>query len=171
MALTAQQLLTLKAFIAQNPAWSALPMTNLAGQQIADELNTPATPAFIVERTTLSMHEIITGTSSAGSTFGWAGAGYISRTQGERDAFNRMFNSTGTVNPSLPSIKAAFADIFSGAGGLPNRNHIAALSKRSATVAEKLYATGTGSDASPAKLVFEGDVAGDDVVQARELAA
>ena len=65
----------------------------------------------------------------------------------------------------------AFADIFSGAGGLANRTHIIALSKRSATVAEKLYATGTGTDAAPAKLVFEGAVAGDDVVQARELAA
>lgn len=167
--LTPAQLVTLKAFINTNPAWVALPLTNAAGQMIADELNALASPAFVVERTVLTKHEIITGTSSGGTTFAWAGAAYITRSQGERDAFREMFNSTGSVNPSLPSIKAAFLDIFSGAGGLPNRTHIIALSKRRASLVEKLFATGTGTDAAPATLVYEGVLPGDMVVQAREL--
>lgn len=167
--LTPAQLVVLKAFIGTNPAWVALPLSNASGQVIADELNALAAPAFVVERTVLSKHEILTGTSSTGTTFAWAAGAYITRSQGERDAFREMFNSTGTVNPSLPSIKAAFADIFSGAGGLPNRSHITALSKRRASVVEKLFATGVGSDASPATLVYEGVLPGDMVVQAREL--
>lgn len=169
-SLTSAQLVTLKAFINTNPAWAVLPLSNAAGQLIADALNASAAPSFIVERTSLTKHEIITGTSSTGSTFNWAGAGYITRAQGEREAFNAMFNSTGSVDPSRPAIKAAFADIFSGTGNaLANRNHILALSKRPASVVEKLFATGTGTDASPATLVFEGTLSGDLVVQAREL--
>jgi hypothetical protein len=38
-----------------------------------------------------------------------------------------------------------------------------------ATRAEKLFATGTGSDAVPAQLTFEGSVSGNDVRQARNI--
>lgn len=149
--LTPQQRATLAADIAANPALVALRDSgNLGG--LAGHYNALASPAFAVERTSLSRHEILTAVSSTGSTFAWAGAGYITRSQGERDAFREMFNSTGSVNPSLPSIKAAFSDIFSGAGGATNRAHIAALAKRQATRFEKLFASGTGSDASPATL-------------------
>ncbi len=127
---------------------------------IANWCNDPAVPDFFVTKTTLSRHDILTATSGEGTTFAWAGAAYITRAQGERDAFREMFNSTGTVNPNLASIQAGFADIFSGAGGLPNRTHIAAISKRKATRAEKVLATvpGTGLLASPATLTYEGQV-------------
>lgn len=149
--LTPQQRTALAADIAADPALAALQAQgNLGG--LAGAYNMQAAPAFVVERTSLSRHEILTAVSSTGSTFAWAGAGYITRSQGERDAFREMFNSTGSVNPSLPSIKAAFADIFSGAGGAANRAHIAALSKRPATRFEKLFAVGVGSDAAPAAL-------------------
>lgn len=168
--MTPQQLVTLRAFIAANPTWAAMPMSNTSGSIIAAELNANSNPAFIVERTSVTRHEILTHPS-----FDWASAGgYIARSAGERDAFRDMFNSTGTVNPSLSGIKAAFTNIFSGggAGAVANRALIVALSKRTATVAEKLFAAGpgTGADNSPATLVFEGVVTGDEVVQARELA-
>jgi hypothetical protein len=131
-------------------------------------LNTVAAPAFIVRRTSVSRHEILTGTSAVGTTFTWTGAAYITRSQGERDAFREIFNSTGAVNPGLPSIVAAFNDIFSGAGGAPNRTHIDAMSKRSATRGEKIFATGVGTDASPATLTFEGNLVYQDVQAARE---
>jgi len=89
---------------------------------------------------------------------GRRGGANITRSQGERDAFREIFNSTGTVNPSLASIKAAFADIFSGTGGAVNRTHITAMSKRKANRLEKIFATGTGTLASPGTLVVEGDV-------------
>ena len=136
---------------------------------MADWLNLAASPAYYVKRTALSRHEILTSTSDQGTTFTWAGAAYITRSQGERDAFREMFNSTGTVNPSLPSIVAGFADIFSGAGGLANRTHIANMSRRPATRVEKLFAVGAGTQIGPSTLVFEGTLNPSDVIKAINL--
>lgn len=149
----------LKPLIEAEPS---LAQAVLTGQDniIAAWLNVTAAPDFFVTKTSLSRHDILTATSGEGTTFAWAGGAYITRAQGERDAFREMFNSTGTVNPTLASITAAFADIFSGAGGAGNRTHIAAISKRKATRAEKALATtpGTGLLASPATLTFDGSV-------------
>lgn len=118
-------------------------------QQIADWYNQLRAPAFYVWRSSLSRHEILTGASDDGTTFAWAAGAYITRSQGERDAFREMFNSTGTVNPALPSIQAAFTDIFSGTGGAGNRAHIVAMSRRALSRVERIFATGVGSKASP----------------------
>lgn len=158
-SLTSPQLAALCTAVKAAPTLDALRTGGNVGG-LLDGLNAAASPSFIVKRTSISRHEILTATSSIGSTFAWAGAGYITRSQGERDAFREMFNSTGTVNPSLPSIEAAFADIFSGAGGAANRAHIAALSKRQASFYERVFATGAGSDASPGALVVEGPASG-----------
>jgi hypothetical protein len=64
--------------------------------------------------------------------------------------------SPGGVNPSLADRRAFFDGVFSGAGGTNTRASLLALWKRTARRIEKLYATGTGSDASPATLVYEG---------------
>lgn len=148
--------------IANDPALAEL-AANYRDDIIAEAFNVPSNPAFIVSRTSLSRHEILTGTSRANTTFAWAAGAYITRSQGERDAFREMFNDSGTVNPGLASIKSAFADIFSGAGGAGNRAHIDSLSKRVATRAERLYATGVGSEVVPGTLVFEGDISSNDI--------
>jgi hypothetical protein len=77
-----------------------------------------------------------------------------------------MFNSTGTVDPSQPNIQAAFADIFSGAGAGAKgcRDHLLAMSRRKASRAERVFATGVGSTASPGKLVVEGSITLGDVL-------
>ncbi len=54
------------------------------------------------------------------------------------------------VNPSLADRRQCFDDIFSGAGGATTRANLLALWKRLATFAQKLFSTGTGSDAVPA---------------------
>ena len=165
--LNAEQLTALKTYILADPVLSAKPMTLDGAYEMADILNAKAAPAFIVWRTSVSRHEIVAGTSAAGTVFNWAGSGYITRAQGERDAFREMFNSTGTVNPGRPSIQAAFQDIFSGTGNAAlNRAHIQAMSKREATVFEELFAVGTGSSASPADLVVEGDIRPVEIAQA-----
>lgn len=123
---------------------------------IASWLNSTST--FIVWRTSVSQAEYQTKVSSDGTVFNWSGTGgFIARSQGERDAWRTMFGA-GNVNPSLSNVIAAFNDIFSGtgAGAVANRAHLAAVSKRSATFAEKTLATGTGSSASPGLLTFEG---------------
>lgn len=162
--LTTEQLATLKAAIlAETDAAFVAARTAGATGAMADFYNQTASPAFYVWRKSLSRHEILTGTSDGGTTFAWAGGAYITRSQGERDAFREMFNSTGSVDPSLASIQAAFADIFSGTGGAGNRAHITAMSRRPATRAERLFATGTGSKAAPGVAVYEGTVSGDEI--------
>lgn len=153
--MTPEQLLTLKAALIADTNITDL-KTAHDTQGIADYLSEQST--FIVTKTALSRHDILTGTSDEGTTFTWTGGAYITRAPGERDAFREIFNSTGFVNPSLASIKAAFADIFSGAGGATNRTHISAMSKRKANNLEKIFATGTGTLASPGTLVVEGEV-------------
>lgn len=169
MSLTASQLATLKAAIVSEPTWNALPNNDDGNAALAAVLNQTAVPDFIVYKTTLSRHEILTGASLEGTVFTWTGGAYITRSQGERDAFREIFNSTGAVDPRLPSIIAAFNDIFSGAGGATNRAHIAAISKRKATYAEKVLATGTGSLASPASLTLDGPISSTDINTARNL--
>lgn len=155
--LTPAQLATLKTNILANQDTTTL-YTDGNLQGLADLYNAAASPAFVVWKRELSRHDILTQTSPTGTVFSWAGGAYITRSQGERDAFREMFNDTGTVNPALPTMQAAFNDIFSGSGGADNRAHILAMSKRAATRLEKLFATGTGSDASPATMVIEGPI-------------
>ena len=170
MPLTTQQIQTLKAAIlAETDPTFVEYRANGQTPLMAQWLNSEASPAYYVKRTSLSRHDILTGTSDESTTFTWAGGAYITRSQGERDAFREMFNSTGTVNPSLPSIVAAFNDIFSGAGGVGNRAHIAAMSRRPATRFEKLYASGAGSKASPSTLVVDQPVTDQDIGAALNL--
>jgi len=168
--MTPQQLTTLKAAIlAETNAEFVGYRTNGQNGLMAQWLNGTLSPAFYVKRTVLSRHEILTGTSDDGTIFAWAAGAYISRNQGERDAFREMFNDTGTVDPWLPTILAAFADIFSGAGGAGNRAHIQAMSRRPCTRAERIYAVGVGSKASPATAVFDGSVTDTNVGDALQL--
>lgn len=128
----------------------------------------PATD-YIVWRTKVSQEEYQSATSSSGASFSWAGTGgYIARSQGERDAWRVMFVS-GTVNPSLANVITAFNDIFSGTGAqaINNRDHLLALSKRKASIVEQLLATGTGTNATPAILSFEGKITYIDASEAR----
>lgn len=162
--LTTEQLATLRAAIlAETDATFVAARTAGATGAMADFYNQTASPAFYVWRRSLSRHAILTGTSDDGTTFAWAAGAYISRSQGERDAFREMFSSTGSVDPSLASIQAAFNDIFSGTGGAGNRAHITAMSRRPVTRAERLFATGTGSKAVPGNAVYEGALRSDDI--------
>lgn len=157
MDLTPEQKAALLADIQANTDTNTLHTDgNLQG--LADIYNTNAVPDFIVWKSSLSRHDILTQTSPTGTSFQWAAGAYITRSQGERDAFREMFNDTGTVNPSQSTMQAAFADIFSGTGGAGNRAHILSMSKRKATRIEKVFATGTGTDAVPATMTIEGPV-------------
>jgi hypothetical protein len=169
MALTTAQLAILKAAILADATLNAQTNTNVGNSVIADTLNTSASPDFWVWRTSVSKDEYVGATSVDGTTFSWTGAGFITRSQGERDAFREIFSAAGTCNPSLPSVRAAFTDIFSGATAPApaNRTHLATVSRRKALAIEKLFATGTGSTASPATMGREGVITPDDIEQAR----
>lgn len=135
---------------------------------IANAFNLFATPDFWVWRTRVTKDELVTSVSVDGTTFSWTGTGFITRSQGERDAWRELFSAEGTVNPSLANVRTAFTDIFSG-GTAPapaNRTHLATVARRRATRLERLFATGTGSTASPGLLVIEGVLTGLDVAHA-----
>lgn len=65
--------------------------------------------------------------------------------------------SGGSLDASSDA-EAGYADVFSVAGAAGTRAALKATFRRAALRIEKLFATGTGSDPSPATLVFEGTI-------------
>jgi hypothetical protein len=180
MPLTPAQLSTLKTHIAANTNQvlyggvltniNAVPNNSDGNLAIADWYNLTASPDFWVWRTSVEKKEVTTQVSVDGTTFTWAGNGFISRSVGELECWNQLFNSSLTCNPSLPNVRQAFTDIFSGTGNAAaNRTHLLASGRRKATFTEKMFATGTGSTASPATMSFEGGVTASEIDAARNL--
>jgi hypothetical protein len=167
MALTTAQLATLKTDIEADPAFASIPHTPDGAWVIADAYKVVPTPEFTVWRTSVEKKEVVQQTSREGTTFVWAGNGFIGRSAGELECWNQLFNSSLTCNPALPNVRQAFTDIFSGTGNAAtNRTHLQAVSKRAANRLEKLFATGTGSLASPATMTVEGSISYDEVMRA-----
>ena len=156
MALTTAQLQTVKANIDGDPTLSVIPKNDDGAFQIAGIYNATAAPDFIVWRTSIPTAEVK-------KAFVWTEL--IARSAGERDAFTFML-SNGFINGADPNIRQGIQDIFSGPSGLTSRTNLLALAKRKATRLEKLLATGTGSDATPATMGFEGNVSYQDILAA-----
>lgn len=155
MALTTGQLATLKADIIVN--FPSVPNNDDGNFEIAAAYNLAATPAWIVWKTALETKTIF-------DALEWTA--FIARSAGERDAFQLMMRN-GVINPSQANVRQGISDIFSGPGGATQRASLLALAKRSATRAEKLFSTGTGTDLSPATLTFEGNLSFADISAAR----
>ncbi len=165
----AAKLAALKTNMQNTPALAA---ALAAGDDvaIAAHYNAVFSPDFWVRRTRISKSEIYGSTSQDGTVFTFNGNGYITRAQGERDAWVQLFDNNGFMDASLPQNEAAILDIFSGTGNAAaNRAHIAAKVRRKATVIEKLYATGTGSTGSNAIMGAEGPLTYAEVSAARTL--
>jgi hypothetical protein len=159
--MTPAQLATLKAAILADPALSSQPMNSDGAYAIAQALNLSASPNWTVWKTEVAMVEV--GKNINGSELGGLTTANHTRLQ------TIIQISGGTINPSLADQRAFFDDVFSGAGGALTRAKLLILWKRLATRGEKLYTTGTGSDASPATLVFEGNIDYQYVLLARNL--
>lgn len=161
LLLTPAQLATLKAAILADPVLAVIPNTPDGAVAIADAMNLNAVPDFTVWKTRVTVTQIgdkINGTELAG---------LIQLNVTRLQAVAQL--SPDGVNPSLLDRRQFFDDIFSGAGGATTRSQLLALWKRLATRAEKLYATGTGTNPSPATLTFEGGITLQDVQDARSL--
>lgn len=157
MALTPAQWVTLKADIAASGDLNTFPMDDDGHSAIAQLYNLPASPAFRVWRTNIP-------TSEVKKSFVWTE--FIARSAGERDAFQFLL-SNGTINGADLNVRQAIVDIFSGPSGATSRSQLTAVAKRDATRAEKLFATGTGSDAVPATMTVVGNITYQDVSAAR----
>lgn len=157
MALTASQRQLLKAAIDGTPELAALPNTPDNAFAIAEYFNALASPAFRVWRTNVS-------TKDVKNAIVWTE--YIGRSVGEKSAFELMI-SNGVINAADPNIRQGIVDVFSGPAAAVTRANLTNISKRDATRGEKVFATGTGTDASPATMTFEGALSYQDVQDAR----
>lgn len=164
MELSVSQLQTLKTWLDANAI-------GVQDEEAAGLLNVLASPDFWVWRTAVTKAEITEQQSIDATNFVFAGNGFIARSTGELTCWEELF-STGACNPSLANVRQAFQDIFSGTGNAAtNRTHLLVVARRKSTVGEKLFATGTGSTASPATMALgaEGNVTAANVSQARQL--
>lgn len=155
MSLTPEQIIALRAAVLADQ--TALALYNVGDRAgLADYYNGPASPDFWVWRTSVGEHEITRDVSPDATTWSWTA--FIGRSQGERDGYTRMFNTSLTVNPSLPNVRAGFQDIFSGASGAAQRAHLLAMFRRKTNRVERVFVSGTGSTANPGNLGYEGEV-------------
>lgn len=146
--LTAAQQLTFRTNVKAQGGAIATAYTAKDTDAIAAAYNVAASPDFWIWRAAVTKDEYVNSTSVDSTTWSWTT--YIGRSQGERDAWRELFANAGqTVNPSLAQIRAAFTDIFSGAGGLAQRTHVLTVSRRKATLFSKLYAVGAGDTTTP----------------------
>lgn len=159
MALTPSQRTTLGTFIANTPALAAVENTVDGSYVVAAMLNTAADPAYIVWRTNVAIDEIMR------NGMDWARVDNLS--VGKARIWEWM-TKLGTINAAKANIRAGIDAAWVGmAADLAVRAAIYVHCKRAATVAEKLFATGTGSDASPATMTFEGTITPQDAYDAR----
>jgi hypothetical protein len=153
-ALFAQQLSparlqTLKTHILSQPDLTSLYNEgNLTG--LADALNADASPAFIVWKSIVPNAEV-------GAAFVASGLSAMTSANNDRLVSFALWNPLGVL-PSRADHRQFFNDVFSPASGASTRTALLALWKRSASRFERVFATGTGSDADPATLGVEGPI-------------
>lgn len=165
MALTPAQQAALKADILADQTLASKPMTSAGAYEIAVAYNALAAPAFKVWRSAVSRAEIYNKTSDEGTNWSWTF--YKNQSAVEQNAWVQMFMGD-QADFAQANLRAGISVIFTSASAA-NATHALAIGKRSATRAEKLFATGTGSVASPATMGYEGAITSEQVQEAREL--
>lgn len=164
MALTTAQLQTLKAAIAAetDPAFVEY-LANGDNGMMANWFNQPTDPGFIVWRTSVSDDEIMS------NGFDWVRVDNLS--VGKARIWEWLFSHTnGVMNPSKANVRAGIDECWRGtAADLAVRAAVYVHCKLAAKRGEALYATGTGTDAVPGALVFEGNLNPTDITAARNL--
>ena len=156
--LTPEQKASLAAHITASPDLSAIPNTYDGAFEIARLMALPAAPAFIVWKSSVPKSEV-------GKAF--VASALAAITSGNNDKLANFAAWNETVEPWRADQRQFFDDVFSVAAGASTRAALLALWKRQANRAEKLFATGTGSDPAPATLTFEGSLDYNEVYAAR----
>jgi hypothetical protein len=161
--MTPQQLATLKAYIDSVPAWAALPQNSDTAYFIAGELNKTAAPTFTVWKTSVTQDEIMQ------NGFDWTRVDNLGL--GKARIWEWMFDNQSTsINPAKLNVRAGIDAVWVGtAADIAVRAAVYVHCKRPATVFEKVFATGTGTEASPATMALESPVAYSWVEAARAL--
>ena len=156
--LTPQQAATLQTAVLADPVLSQLEPSADNAFAIADAFNMPTAPNFIVWKTNVSIDEIMR------NGMDWARVDNLSVGKARIwDWLGRL----GTINAAKPNVRAGIDAAWVGtAADLAVRAAIYVHCKRSATRIEKLLATGTGTDATPATMGYEGSITYQDVLTA-----
>ena len=155
--LTTEQKATLKAYIQSVPELNTLYVDgNLTG--LADGLNATASPNYTVWKTTVTQDEIMQ------NGFDWVQVDNL--TVGKARIWEWLFdNQNASINPSKANVRAGIDEAWKGtAAMLAVRAAIYVHCKRFASVFEKLFATGVGSDANPALMTVEGPLSWNELV-------
>lgn len=175
MSLTPAQQATLKAFIEADPVLSLKPADAQGAYEIADALAVKANPAWYVYRTDMPKSEVQDGIVYANMTpaqavpaTGDALQVWIAKNllaQGKQFNLQNLLLGSDTINFALPNILSGFQDALTGlptkSDGTNQQAGWTALQlkiSRTANLLEKLLATGTGSQASPGTMTFQGTV-------------
>lgn len=141
-ALSPAQRATLKTAILADQAISAS-FTNGDLQGVADYYNVAASPAFRVWRTSVTQDEIMQ------NGFDWVRVDNLS--VGKARIWEWLFdNPMRTIDPSKANVRAGIDEAWKGtAADLAVRAAVYTHCHRAASRFEKVFATGTGSEASP----------------------
>jgi hypothetical protein len=159
MALTPAQMTTLKAAIAADATLNAYPNSPDGAYGIADAMDALAAGPFIVWKTSVNPDDIMR------NGMDWTRVDNLS--VGKARVWEWM-TRLGTFNPSRTNIRAGIDAVWVGTtADLAVRATVYTHCKRSATIAEKLFATGTGTDGNPATMTVEGRLSYQDVYDAR----
>jgi hypothetical protein len=145
--LTTEQLAVFKAaLLAETDPELVSYRTNGQTPLIAWWYNQNATPNHIVWKTSVTQDEIMQ------NGFDWVQVDNL--TVGKARIWEWLFdNSTTTINPSKVNVRAGIDEAWKGtAAMLAVRAAVYVHCKRPATRIEKLFSTGTGTDASPATI-------------------
>lgn len=154
--LTQAQLATLAADINANSAeFGAYPHNSDGAWEIAAKYNMTSSPQFVVWKTSVPVDEIMN------NGFVWTAVDGL--TAGKARIWDWM-TKLGVINPSKANIRQGLVDCFGAGSAMANA--ITPHLKRDALRGEKLFATGTGTTASPATMGFEGTISYQEVKDA-----
>lgn len=165
--MTSAEKVILKAHIQATPALDAIYVDgNLVA--LADALNVTASPDYWVWRTDVTRSDIYNkpnGLPVSGAQTGfWDWTTYKNQGVAEQNAWVQMFMGD-IANFSQLNLREGIGKIFTGsAAANAQRDHCLAIGRRLASLTEEVFATGTGSTASPATMSFEGQVTVADLI-------
>jgi len=161
MALTPAQLQTLKSAIAAetDSSFAALRAAN-DESGMANWYN--GNSSTYCWRTSVSRAEIYNSTSGEGTNWSWTF--YKNQSAVEQNAWVQMFMGD-QADFSQANLRAGIAVIFTSASAA-NATHALAVGKRLATRGEKVFASGTGTLATPATFGWQGSLTAQNISDA-----
>ena len=182
--MTPAQLATLKAAILADQTMAAKPMTSGGALEIAGLLNAAASPAYNVWRSVTPASEILDSITWANLTPADTADGTATFTnralvcQAKQMNLQIILQGRDSVASGKVSVRGGLSDALqnvpAGAGGAlvdagwAGAGKVKATITRTASVVEKLFATGNGTTATPSTMGYEGPITSDDVQAARE---